>query len=313
MSDVRHLSLGPGREFDIVRALERRWGSRAAGLGDDAAVLALPAGERLVVSTDASIEGVHFRTGWLGPRDIGYRATTAALSDLAAMGALPLGVLVALVLPRAWVEYAPELADGVGEAVECARTVIVGGDLTGGGELALTVTVLGHAVTPLTRGGARPGDAVYITGTLGGPLAAVRAWSEGAEPSAAARARFAHPAPRIAEARWLADHGADAAIDISDGLVADLGHIAAASGVTIVVDLDLVPRLAEVSAVDAGRSGEEYELALTAPAGLDTAAFARAFGIPLTHIGRVEAGRARVEAIAQGVRVASPSGFDHFT
>ena len=98
----RHLTLGPGREFDAVRDLLARWGTAATGVGDDAAVLDVPTGSRLVVSTDSSVEEVHFRAEWLTPEEIGWRATMAALSDLAAMGATPLGVLLALTVPVRW-------------------------------------------------------------------------------------------------------------------------------------------------------------------------------------------------------------------
>jgi len=147
--------LGPGGEFDLIRELLARWGSRARGIGDDAAVIAVPAGERLVVSTDSSIEAVHFRRGWLTPREIGYRATAAALSDLAAMAATPLGILVALALPAAWRAEVGEIADGIGDAVDLCGVPIVGGDLTAATDLAITVTVMGTAIAPLARRCAR--------------------------------------------------------------------------------------------------------------------------------------------------------------
>ena len=117
-------ALGPGAEFDAVRALVRGWGALAEGIGDDAAVLEVPRGERLVVSTDASVENVHFRRAWLSPREIGARATTGALSDLAAMGATPLGIVVALVVPYAWRADLEALAEGIGDAVRDAGTRI---------------------------------------------------------------------------------------------------------------------------------------------------------------------------------------------
>ena len=171
------IALGPGREFDIIRGLLTRWGDRARGIGDDAVTLDVPPGERLVVSTDSSVEGVHFKREWLTPREIAYRATAAALSDLAAMAATPLGILVALALPESWLEEVTELGDGIGDAVRLGETHVVGGDLTAGRELSLGITVLGSAAAPLERRGARPGDGVYVTGRLGGPLAALRAAS----------------------------------------------------------------------------------------------------------------------------------------
>jgi thiamine-monophosphate kinase len=310
MTDTR---LGPGREFDIVREMQRRWGTLARGLGDDAAILDVPPGHRLVVSTDASVEDVHFRRGWLSPEEIGWRATAAALSDLAAMAATPLGFVVAVTLPDEWRDALPGLVDGIGHAARDAATAIIGGDLTRGRDLALTITVLGHAAAPLARGGARPGDALWVTGTLGGPLTALRAFELGQEPPAEARARFARPRPRLAEARWLAAAGARAAIDISDGLLAEAGHLAAAGGVRVIVDLDRVPCLEGVTPADAVRSGEEYELLLAAPATLDASAFAAAFGVALTRVGHVEAGAPVAEATRGGARVDLATGHDHFS
>lgn len=326
MSD--HLAMGPGREFDAVRALLAQWGPAARGVGDDGAVLDVPAGERLVVSTDTTVEDVHFRRAWLTPEEIGWRATQAALSDLAAMGAAPMGVLLALTLPREWRAALPELAHGIGAATQHAGAPIVGGDVTDGDRLALAITVLGHAPRPLSRAGARPGDTLYVTGRLGGPGAALAAWLREDVPDAAARARFARPEARIAAGLWLAAHGATAALDLSDGLAGDVAHLAAASGVTCVLDLDAIPCLPGVRVDDALQSGEEYELLVAGPA-LDVAAFAAAHGgLTLTAIGRVEAlsgvaaSGAVVENSAQahgvvraeraGVQVSLPGAYDHF-
>lgn len=318
-----HAALGPGREFDAVRAMLARWGDLARGVGDDAAVLDdWPAGERLVVSTDASVEDVHFRRAWLSPEEIGWRAAAGALSDLAAMGARPLAVLFAAAVPEAWRAELPALADGVGAAVREAGAVIVGGDLTAGRELALTLTVIGAAVRPVTRAGACPGDALYVTGQLGGPLRALRAFEHGDPPDPGDRARFARPHARVAAGRWLAQRGAHALVDVSDGLAADLAHVAAASDVRCSIDPERVPRVPNASIADALASGEEYELACAAPAGLDTAACERETGVALTRIGHVEVaadhGGARValcgSTLSTGApRVDLPPGHDHFT
>jgi len=308
--------LGPGREFDAIREMQRRWGAAAQGLGDDSAVLDVPAGERLCVSTDSSVEDVHFRRGWLAPAEIGYRAAVAALSDLAAMAARPLGMLVAIAVPPRWRDALFEIADGVGDAAQATGAPILGGDTTGGEALTITVTVLGAARAPLLRSGARAGHLVYVTGALGGPAAALRAFLRGEAPAADDRARFARPAARIPEAQWLAAHGAAAAVDVSDGLLADVGHLAAASGVRVVLDLDRLPTVAGADAREAAGSGEEYELVVTSPAPLDERAFEAAFGTRLTGIGLVHAGdggAGDVEARSGGARVDLPAGYDHLS
>jgi thiamine-monophosphate kinase len=304
--------LGPGREFDAVRRLLALWGDAAGGVGDDAAVLDVPSGERLVVSADSTVEDFHFRRDWLPVRAIGWRATVSALSDLAAMAATPLGVLVSLSLPERWRADLEELARGIGDAVREAGTTIVGGDLTAANELTIAVTVLGYASAPLTRAGARAGDTLYATGVLGGPRAAVEALMNGEVPTAAARERFERPVPRIREARWLATHGAHALIDVSDGLAGDAGHISAASGMTIELTLDAIRTIPGVSPLEAASSGEEYELLVSAPK-LDVSAFERELGVPLTAVGRVTSGAPEVRAWLAGERVALPGGFDHFS
>ena len=313
MSD--NTALGPGREFDVIRDLVRRWGTAAHGIGDDAAVLDLPAGTRLVASTDASVEDVHFRRGWLTPAEIGYRAATAALSDLAAMAATPMAMLVAMTVPPGWQGDVGEIGDGLGEAARAFDAPITGGNLTGGRELAITVTVLGSAAHALRRVGARPGDSLYVTGALGGPRAALDAWERGEAPREEHRARFARPSARIREAAWLSEHGAHASIDVSDGLLADSRHLAMASGVAVDLELEAVPRVSGVERRDALRSGEEYELLVAAPV-LDEHAFARTFALPLTRVGSVivaEGGGPEVRVRSGGKFVDLPAGHDHFS
>ncbi len=307
----RHVTMGPGREFDAVRALLERWGPTAVGVGDDGAVLDVPAGSRLVVSTDTTVESVHFLEGWLTPQEIGWRAAMAALSDLAAMGATPIGALLALTVPQRWRTALGALAQGLGDAAAHSRAPIVGGDVTDGDRLALAITALGHATHPLPRSGARAGDTLYVTGRLGGPGAALRAWQRREALPEWARERFARPVARIGAGEWFAAHGAHAAIDLSDGLAGDVAHLAAASDVRCVLDLDAVPCIASVDVEDALASGEEYELLVAAPA-IDVAAFTAAHdGLPLTAIGRIERG-AGVAATRGGAAVSLPPAFDHF-
>lgn len=303
--------LGPGREFETIAGLVTRWGERARGIGDDCALLHVPAGETLCASTDTSVEGVHFRREWLTPREIGYRATAAALSDLAAVAAAPIGVLTAVSLPSSWRDALGDIADGMADAASGVGAPIVGGDTTRGAALSITVTVLGSAARPVGRGGARPGDRVYVTGRFGGPMAALRALERGERADAACRERFAHPVPRVREARWLAERGARALIDVSDGLTGDLGHVAAASGVRLEVHVERLPVLGGVDPLAAFAGGEEYELVACAPGPLDARAFEAEFGIPLTEIGSVVEGPAGVRARRAGEPVALPAAHDH--
>ena len=311
IAGTENIALGPGKEFDIVRSLLAEWGKSAERIGDDAAILEVPKGEKLVVSTDTSLEGVHFRRDWLNHFEIGYRATAASLSDLAAMAARPLGLMIALTLPEADRNEARAIATGIREGASAVLCPIVGGDLSSGKVLSLTITALGSVARPLSRAGAKPGQRVYVTGHLGGPAAALRAWNAGAEPTENDRARFAHPVPRIDAAIGLAERGATSAIDVSDGLIADIGHLAAASKVCIEVDLARIPRLDGVSPLEAASSGEEYEIVVTAPQ-IDVAQFSSEFGLDLTEIGRVVAGSSGVELLNDGQRVTAPLGFDHF-
>ena len=316
-------ALGPGREFDRVRRIAAALGSRAAGLGDDCALL--PAGDRtLAVSTDVSVEGVHFRLDWLSLEEVGWRAVAAALSDLAAEGADAEAVLVGLTVPAAaGDDEVVAMMSGAGAAAGEAGARVVGGDLSAGPGWILSVTVLGWVTEPVTRAGAREGDGLWVTGRLGAPRAALEAWRRGDAPGEEARRAFARPLPRLHAGRWLARHGARAMIDLSDGLGADATHLAAASGVAVALDLELVP-VAPVAVAEAGRlgvapgqfaaeSGEEYELLVALPAAFaaeDVLAFEGASGVTLTRVGEVRPG-AGVHARVAGELVAL-SGFDHF-
>lgn len=287
------------------------WGPSARGVGDDAAVLEVPAGHKLVVSTDVSVEEVHFRRTWLTPEEIGWRATAAALSDLAAMGAAPLGLVWSAVVPERWREALDEIALGVGAAARHAGAPIVGGDLSRGDALTLGVTVLGTAERPLPRRGAQIGDEVWVTGTLGGPARALAAWLAGGRPTDKDRARFARPMPRIAQGLAAAAAGATAAIDLSDGLVQDAGHLAAASGLRVELVLDALPLVFGGDPLPAAASGEEYELLLTAPPGVDLSALLPP-GVPVTRIGRCVAGQG-VGTTLGGHVVEVAGGHDHFS
>ncbi len=317
-------ALGPGGEFDRIRAIARALGSDAAELGDDCAVLAPGAGS-LAVSTDTSVEGVHFRLDWIGLREAGWRATAAALSDLAATGADAAGILAAVVAPAGSGEIdLVELMRGVGDAAAAAGARVLGGDLTrGDGGWTLGITVLGRVAAPVSRAGARPGDGIWVTGTLGGARAALEAWRRGSAPEPPARDAFARPEPRLAAGRWLAEHGARAMLDLSDGLAGDAGHLAAASGVALELELERVPvhpsaiaeagRLGVAVQQFAAEGGEDYELLVALPpefGEVDAGEFERAAGIAITRVGRAARGGG-VDLRLAGRRLAL-RGFDHF-
>ncbi len=296
------VAMGPGGEFDRIRAIQAELGNAIAGVGDDCAIV--PAGEgTLVISTDAVVAGHHFREAWITPEEVGWRGTAAACSDLAAAGAAPVGVVSALTIPEGSPDdLAVAVMRGAGAMVRAVGTIILGGNLSGGPVLSLTTTVLGRTAHPMSRSGARPGDDLYVTGVLGGARAALYAWRDGREPSAAARGAFAHPQPRLGAGRWLAAHGATAMLDISDGLGGDAPHLAAASGVAIAIELERLPihpavhaeaaRAGVSAAAFAAAGGEDYELLVTLPSDFASAdELEPASGVILTRIGRVGAGQ----------------------
>jgi thiamine-monophosphate kinase len=317
------LPLGPGAEFDLLRTIfERiRTGDRdgARGLGDDCALLRI-GGTTLAISVDLSVEGVHFRTEWLSFEEIGWRAAAAALSDLAAEGAKPIGVLASVgVRGRGKGEggrddAAVDIMAGVAAAARAVGARVLGGDLTRSDRYLVDVCVLGTATRPVRRRGARAGDGVWVTGTLGGAALALERFRAGAGPSGPLRQRFARPEPRVAAGRWLARRGAHAMIDVSDGLTADAQHLAYASGVALELELERMPCWPGVAPRDAVASGEEYELLVALPrrfSARDAATFARAHELALTCIGRCASG-AGVRLTDGGAVVPVPSGFDHF-
>ncbi len=308
-----------GGEFALIRRIlaERRLVPEAVTVdaGDDCAVFAAAP---LAVGNDLSVDGVHFRRDWLSPVEIGFRAASAALSDLAAMAAEPIAVLLALCLDEGTdLEDALALARGVIRAAEAVGAGLAGGDITRGPTLALDVVAVGRCPAPVRRGGARAGDRLWVTGRLGGAARAVRAWRDDSEPAPAARAAFAAPRPRVAEARWLAERGARALIDLSDGLAGDCAHLAGASGLKAVLDGPAIPldEGAGAGPEDALHGGEDYELLLAAPPGaLEDAAsaFQDRFHVRLTPIGVVRAGTGVYLRDADGrERPLARGGFDH--
>jgi thiamine-monophosphate kinase len=213
------------------------------------------------------------------------------------------------------------LMSGVGAAAKHVGASVLGGDISTGPVWSVAITVVGRTRAPVTRGGADPGDQLWVSGTVGGARAALEAWRRGEQPTPGARARFARPEPRIAAGRWLARHGARAMIDLSDGLAGDAGHLAAGSGVALEINLDALPVDSEVAsaAAKAGTSppefaaegGEDFELLVAMPPRFNAAdAFARDCAITLTPIG--SAGEGSGVRFLQGSRPIILKGFNHF-
>lgn len=318
------LGLGPGSEFDLIRSFVGAGAALPPGVevgpGDDAAVLE----GGWVISTDLAVEDVHFRRSWLTDEEIGYRAAAAALSDLAAMGAKPVAVLVSLAAPRNGAVDLAGLQRGVRAVTASVGAAVVGGDLSASpGPLFLDLVVLGRAERPALRSGARPGDEVWVTGRLGAGAVALRAWASGREPTPEARARFVRPEPRVTIGADLAGRGGvRAMVDVSDGLAGDAGHIAAASSVRVILEEDrlpIAPATLDALGLDGAReaalhAGEDFELCLTAaPGAFDSDDLAKRHGVPLTRVGRVEAGEGVwLQAPDGSVRAAPRGGYDHW-
>jgi thiamine-monophosphate kinase len=322
-------------EFELLARIRERLPEPgpqiALGSGDDAAI-SIPSGAT-ATSVDALVDGVHFRREWSSLGEIGAKALAVALSDLAAMGAAPGEAYVVLGIPTDLDEDGClELLDGLTRVAAETGTTLAGGDVTRAPALSLTVTVVGHAADAgkfVTRGGARPGDALVVTGELGGAAAGL--WSLESEtrsdvPGVRGRygystpgtsrglvARQREPRPRLAEGLALAQAGATAMIDLSDGLGGDAGHIAVASEVGLRIgaaDLPIAPGVAEVARA-AGQDplqlavsgGEDYELLAAIPEerlAAARAAIEKQSGIGLTRIGEVVAGK--------GVEIRLPDG-----
>ncbi len=322
--------MGPGPEFDLIRRFVARGAPVAradvrVGPGDDCAVVA---GDGIALSTDMSVEGVHFRRDWLDFGEIGARAGAAALSDLAAVGARPIGVLVSLAMPAEDAgSHAEALMGGIRRVAESVGAVILGGDLARSpGPVVVDVTVVGECPRPVLRAGAHPGDEVWVTGELGAAAAFVQQRRGGGEGDPEARARFAAPEPRVREALWLAGRGLPTAmIDLSDGLAGDAAHLSAASGVAVMLIPELIPihpaarRHAgspEAALRLALTGGEDYELCFTAPVGSVTPhlrAFDQEFGVRLSSVGRLGGGDGVWWVDPEGHR--SPlglQGYQHF-
>lgn len=315
-------------------------GGLRLGIGDDCAILSPPRGHEIVLTTDMSLEGRHFRRDWHPPRSVGHRALARGLSDLAAMGARPLAAFLSLAIPRAvaaeatWIEG---FLDGLLALAAATKTPLAGGDTAEAACSDITIDIVLLGATPtgraLRRAGAQPGDRIFVTGALGGSAAELASFSvpapkrDSAKPAPKAKPAtpdhpHLYPQPRLAAGQSILRRRlATACIDLSDGLSTDLAHLCTASNVAAEIEIAHLPLhpLTRTQSRDAAlhsalHGGEDYELLFTAP---PSASVPRAIaGVPLTCIGEIRrAGRTRPQMTLiapDGTRTSlEPGGWEH--
>jgi thiamine-monophosphate kinase len=301
-------TVGEAGEFALIARITGRLAAPPPplGPGDDAAVVPAPDG-RVVATTDLLVEGRHFRLDWSTPRDVGVKAAAQNLADVAAMGARPTALLVGLSAPASLpLEVAEGIADGLRAEALAGRALVVGGDVVRGSELLLSVTALGdlQGLAPVLRSGARVGDLVVVAGRLGWSAAGLRLLEAGERTGVLVDAHR-RPSPPYALGPELGRLGATALIDVSDGLAADLGHVASASGVGMDLSLDRLRLLGTDGVIDEElwSGGEDHALAGTVPAAL-----ADQLPSGVVVVGSVTDGPAEVRVDGSIVR----GGWDHF-
>lgn len=314
-------TVGELGEFALIDAVTARLAAASPsqgfvllGPGDDAAVVAAPDG-RVVATTDVLVEGRHFKRDWSDAHHVGARAAAANLADVAAMGAVPTALLVALAVPADRpVDWVLELADGLAEEAAGVGAAVVGGDIVRGESVTISVTALGslEGREPVRRSGARPGDLVAVAGRLGWAAAGLAVLSRGFRSPRALVDAYRRPAPPYAEGPRAAGLGATAMVDVSDGLVADLGHVARASGVAVSLSSDAfhVPQEFQDTARALNANplhwllggGEDHALAATFPPDVD---------LPMAWsvLGRVEEGEG---VLVDGTAWTGPAGWTSF-
>lgn len=313
-------------EFDLIaRYFQRPGGQAVLGIGDDCALVAPTPGMQLAISTDMLVEGRHFLST-VAPQWLGHKALAVNLSDLAACGARPLAFTLSLALPRVEEAFLDGFSRGLFALADAHAIELVGGDTTAG-PLNISITVFGE-VPPgraLLRSGAQPGDALWVSGTLGDARLALECF-RGTMPLPGeqfqqVRQAMEQPQPRVALGQAL-QGVATAAADISDGLLGDLGHILSRSRVGAVLHAEALPRSAVLKAQPLAvqrqctlAGGDDYELVFTAPADQAAAvqSAARAAGVAVTCVGRIEAAPGLRVVDAQGAPLAHGlASFDHF-
>lgn len=328
-------------EIELVRAIRKVLSGRApgvvVGVGDDAAVVD-PRPHPAVLTTDMLVEGVHFEIGATSAHDLGHKAVTVTVSDIAAMAGSPrYGLVCVAVSPRLEASWVMELYGGMRQAADDYGMTLVGGDTSRSDHVVLSVTVIGEvgAGRAVTRAGARPGDVLVVTGSLGGSAGGLWVARERHDRQSEAlssrwgRALVAlheRPVARVGEGQTLAAAGATAMIDLSDGLALDLARLCAESGVGARIGLDAIPLtegleelggLIDAEPLDlALHGGEDYELLAALPADAVEPvreALRERFGTPLTQIGEVTPGRDVVAVGDDGSEdQLEPKGWDHF-
>jgi thiamine-monophosphate kinase len=313
-------------EFELIERFFTRPAHRAVlGVGDDCAVLAPAPGMQLCVSSDMLVEGRHFLST-VAPERLGHKALAVNLSDLAACGAEPLAFTLALALPRADESFLQGFADGLWALAERHGIDLVGGDTTAG-PLNICITAIGQvpAGQALLRSGAQAGDELWVSGTLGDARAALEVFRGTLEAPGnaftALRQAMELPEPRTALGQRLRGL-ASSAIDVSDGLLGDLGHVLRRSAVGARLDADALPRSAQLAALPPAvqlecllHGGDDYELLFTAAPGrqAEVRAAAREAGVPVSRIGHIEPGHGLVVTDGRGRELpVRRGGFDHF-
>ncbi|RKN30203.1 thiamine-phosphate kinase [Micromonospora musae] len=311
------MSVAAVGEFGLIERVTARLPVGPAtllGPGDDGAVIAAP-DARVVASTDVLVEGRHFRRDWGSARDIGHRAAAANLADIAAMGAAPTALLVALCMPpELELSWAEELADGLAAEAGAIGASVVGGDMSASPTLTIAVTALGDlgGRAPVRRGGARPGDVVALAGRTGHAAAGLTVLSRGFRTPRLLVEAYRRPEVPYAAGPQAAGLGATSMIDVSDGLLADLGHVAKASGVAVDVRRDAfeVPPQMRDAAQALGADpydwllggGEDHALAATFPPDVELPAQWRQIGVVTAGSG----------VTVDGAEYAGSPGWDHF-
>lgn len=320
-------------ELALIEKIQRRAARSSTrgvslGIGDDCALLRLPPDEEAAVTTDLSVEGRHFLRNLHPPEGVGHRALARGLSDLAAMGARPVAAFLSLGLPAeltrasrrnapAWID---RFLDGFLRLADQHKTPLAGGDLAQSSIVLADIVLIGAVPRgkALLRSGARTGDVLYTTGSLGGSAFGLQLLKSGGRHKLSDPEFGPHlwPQPRIAQGLWLRRHGiATAAIDISDGLSTDLNHLCERSNVSAAIDSSRLPIFPGASLQEALHGGEDYELLFTAPSGVRLPR--RISGVPVTAIGvitRTRRNRPRVMLIdsSGGKRPLEPHGWEHF-